>query len=107
MRIARVDAQGVPTTLCPVFPLSWLAEGAVHAAIITFLPMAALGAGAVLPLGRSVGLWGYGLTVNLCVVIVANGRLGMENKLWTWLFAALFALSLALFVVSWAIFSEA
>ncbi|CAM9436840.1 unnamed protein product, partial [Scytosiphon promiscuus] len=84
----------------------WMGEGALHAAIVTFLPMAALGAGGVLPEGRGVGLWGLGLVVFFCVVVVANGRVAMENKLWTVVFASVFALSLATFVVCWAFFSE-
>lgn len=83
-----------------------MAEGAAHAAIVTFLPMAALGAGGVLPEGRGVGLWGYGLVVFFCVVVVANGRLAMENKLWTVLFVSLLALSLILFVLFWFFFAE-
>lgn len=81
-------------------------EGGVHAAIVTFLPLAALGGGGVLPGGKAVGLWGYGLTVFFCVVVVANGRLAMENKLWTFVFAGSLFLSLFLFFVSWAFFSE-
>lgn len=83
-----------------------MGEGALHAAIVTFLPMAALGAGGVLPEGRGVGLWGLGLVVFFCVVVVANGRVAMENKLWTVVFASVFALSLASFIVCWAFFSE-
>lgn len=81
-------------------------EGALHAAIVTFLPMAALGAGAVLPQGRGVGLWGYGLVVLFCVVVVANGRVAMENKLWTVVFASVFGLSLAVYILSWFLFAE-
>lgn len=84
----------------------WMAEGALHASIVTFLPMAALGAGAVLPEGRRVGLWGYGLVVYTCVVLVANGRVAMENKMWTSLFAVVFVLSLVVYVLSWFLFSE-
>lgn len=84
----------------------WMCEGAVHAAIVTFLPMGALGTGGVLPGGRGVGLWGYGLIVFFCVVLVANGRLAMENKLWTLLFALLFALSLVAFIISWFVFAD-
>lgn len=84
----------------------WMAEGALHAAIVTFLPMAALGAGGVLPEGRRVGLWGYGLVVFSCVVLVANGRIAMENKMWTAVFAVVFVLSLVVYVVVWFFFSE-
>ncbi|CAM9235606.1 unnamed protein product, partial [Discosporangium mesarthrocarpum] len=84
----------------------WMGEGIAHAAIATFLPMGALGDGDVLPGGLSVGLWGYGLVVNLCVVLVAHGRLAMETKLWTWFVAGMFALSMAAFVLFWALFSE-
>lgn len=84
----------------------WMAEGALHASIVTFLPMAALGAGAVLPEGRRVGLWGYGLVVYTCVVLVANGRVAMENKMWTAVFASVFVLSLVVYVLVWFFFSE-
>lgn len=84
----------------------WMGEGGIHAAIVTFLPMAALGAGGVLPEGRGVGLWGYGLVVFFCVVVVANGRVAMENKLWTVVFVSVFALSLVVYIISWFFFSE-
>lgn len=81
-------------------------EGGIHAAIVTFLPLAALGAGGVLPGGKGVGLWGYGLVVYFCVVVVANGRLAMENKLWTNLFIGSLVLSFVLFFLAWILFSE-
>lgn len=83
-----------------------MAEGALHAAIATFLPMATLGSGGVLAGGQGVGLWGYGLTVFFAVVVVANCRLAMENKQWTLLFAVVLALSLVAFIMSWFIFAE-
>lgn len=83
-----------------------MGEGGLHAAIVTFLPMAALGAGGVLPEGRGVGLWGYGLVVFFCVVVVANGRVAMENKLWTAVFVSVFTLSLAVYIISWLFFSD-
>lgn len=83
-----------------------MAEGALHAAIVTFLPMATLGSGGVLAGGQRVGLWGYGLTVFFAVIMVANGRLAMENKQWTVLFASVLALSLVAFIVCWFFFAE-
>ncbi len=107
------DGEGAPFVRCPQDHLPgsikhhrWMFEGGVHAAIVTFLPMAALGTGAVLPQGRGVGLWGYGLVVFLCVVVVANGRVAMENKLWTAVFASVFALSLVVCVLAWFVFAE-
>lgn len=83
-----------------------MSEGAIHAGIVTALPMGALGAGGVLPEGRGVGLWGYGLVVFFCVVLVANGRVAMENKLWTSVFVSVFALSLGSFIIAFFFFSE-
>lgn len=82
---------------------AWMLEAILHALLIIFLPMLALGYFNVLPTAESVSIWELGTIVFLSFLTVVSLRLAVEVLEWHVLIAVLIIVSLLFWWLAWAV----
>jgi magnesium-transporting ATPase (P-type) len=81
----------------------WMLEAILHAVLIVFLPMLALGYFNVLPTAESVSIWELGTIVFLSFLTVVSLRLATEVLEWQVLITVLIIASLVVWWLAWAV----
>jgi len=82
---------------------AWMLEAILHAILIVFLPMLALGYFNVLNTGESISIWELGTVVFLSFLTVVSLRLAAEVLEWQVLITVLIVASLIVWWLAWAV----